>query len=239
MITGVVVALPEELSTLTDKKIAKGQVGQLNETVLVIYSGAGGKNAHKAAELLVENGARQLISWGCAAALDPAFQSGDLILADSYVDAELGEYGIDDDWLRHARKTLAADNRVVIRVGKIVESKCIVGLSQDKARLAVTTGGVALDMESVAIAKVAQSHQLPFLTLRVIADSASMDLPKAVSHALNEQGEVELSRLLMYLCLHPTELTGLIKLGLSFNAAKKTLKRMVSVINDIVCFGVS
>ena len=51
MITGVVVALPEELSTLTDKKIAKGQVGQLNETVLVIYSGAGGKNAHKGKNL--------------------------------------------------------------------------------------------------------------------------------------------------------------------------------------------
>ena len=233
MITGVVVALPEELSTLTDKKIAKGQVGQLNETVLVIYSGAGGKNAHKAAELLVEKGARQLISWGCAAALDPTFQSGDLVLADSYLDAEQVEYGIYDDWLRHARKTLAADNRVVIRAGKIVESKCIVGLSQDKARLAATTGGVALDMESVAVAKVAQSHQLPFLTLRVIADTASMDLPQAVSHALNELGEVELSKLLMYLCLHPTELTGLIKLGLSFHAAKKTLTQIAKQLSNL------
>ena len=69
MITGIIVALPEELTTLTTKKIAKGSFLYITENILVIYSGAGSVNAATAANLLIANGATRLISWGCAAAL--------------------------------------------------------------------------------------------------------------------------------------------------------------------------
>ena len=88
-------------------------------------------------------------------------------------------------------------------------------------------------MESFAIAKVAQAHSLPFLPVRAIADPRTMDLPKAVSHGLNDQGEVELSKLLLYLLWHPTELPGLIALGLHFSAAQKTLKEVAKQL-DVV-----
>jgi hypothetical protein len=78
-------------------------------------------------------------------------------------------------------------------------------------------------MESVAIAKVAKAHALPFLAIRAIADPVTMDLPVAVSHAFNQQGDVELGKLLRFLLTHPLELKGLITLGQHFSAAKKTL----------------
>ena len=234
MITGIVVALPVELSTLTANKLAKGSVAQLSDNILVIYSGAGRKNASSAAELLVTQGVNQLISWGCAAALDASLKSGDLVLANSCIDAEQAGFDLNNqDWLVFAKGCLEKTPAVHFYTGLLAESKSIVASSQDKAQLAKATGAIALDMESTAIARVAQSHGLPFLSIRAIADPLNMALPKAVTHALNDQGDVVLSKLLAYLLWHPTELPGLIKLGLAFNAAKKTLRQVAKRLDAL------
>jgi len=91
-------------------------------------------------------------------------------------------------------------------------------------------------MESVAIAKVAKLHRIDFLAVRAIADPITMDLPKAVSYAIDENGEVMLSKLLYYLLLHPGDLPGLIRLGLYFHSAKNTLKRVANEIDVVVNF---
>lgn len=232
MITGIVVALPEELSTLTAKKIEKGCIGYIGEKILVVYSGIGPKNASASAELLVKQGIGNLISWGCVASLDKAFKPGDLVVTDSFVDVD--GVGLDignKDWVTHVQAALAKELLMTARAGKLAESKNIVVNSRDKEQLATTSGAIAVDMESVAIAKVAKSHGLPFLAVRAVADPLDMDLPKAVSHALNDQGEVILSKLLMFLLLHPSELPGLVKLGLHFYAAKNTLKRVAKLLD--------
>jgi len=234
VITGIVVALPEELSTLTAKKIAKGCVGKISDNILVICSGAGRENAQSAAELLVAQGAGRLISWGCAGALDAGLKPGDLMLATSCIDAD--QVVVDphnEDWLAHGRACMGNHALIRIHTGRLAESKGIVATSQDKARLAQATGAIAVDMESIAIARAAQKYGLPFLSIRAIADPLNMDLPKAVSHALNHQGEVDLGKLLTYLVWHPTELLDLIKLGLYFNAAKKTLRKVANQLDSL------
>ena len=95
------------------------------------------------------------------------------------------------------------------------------------------TGAVALDMESVAIAKVARQYKIPFLVIRAIVDPVDMSLPQAISYSLNDQGEVVLGKLLFFLFLHPAELPGLIKLGIYFNAAKKTLKLVAKHLDTV------
>lgn len=234
MITGIVVALPEELSTLTAKRLERGCVGQLTEKVLVIYSGAGAENARTASELLVAQGANQLISWGCAAALDAALRSGDLVLANSCVDTDNVVFEPNMNWIKRVQAVLS--KQLAVRTGRLAESKAIVSASHDKAQIAQTTDAIALDMESVAIAKVAHKYDLPFVVVRAIADPLNMNLPKAVSHALNEQGDVMLGKLLTYLLWHPAELPGLIRLGLHFHAAKNTLKRVAKDIDAITRF---
>lgn len=234
MITGIVVALPEELSTLTSKKLEKGGVEALADHILVLYSGAGAENARTASQLLITQGANQLISWGCAAALEKSFRPGDLVLANSCVDADSIEFDLNNEnWLTHTKACLDRHTRVNTHTGKLAESKSIVASSYDKAKIADATGAIALDMESIAVAKVAQAHHLPFLTIRAIADPLAMDLPTAVSHALNDQGDVVLSKLLTYLLRHPAELPGLIRLGLHFNAAKKTLKQVAKQLDAL------
>jgi hopanoid-associated phosphorylase len=228
VIIGIVVALPEELTTLTAKKMAKGSCLGIADKLWVVYSGAGPANAAAAAQLLIAKGANRLISWGCAGALSGALKPGDLVLADSLIDAENVEMNVDVFWHDHAQDRLAA--MLVVHTGCLAESVGIVASSKDKKQLHAVTGAVAVDMESVAIAKLAWQYAIPFLSIRAIADPVSMDLPPAISHALNAQGDIVLWKLLVFLMLHPAELPSLIRLGLHFNAAIKTLKTVAQCL---------
>ncbi|MDP3008032.1 MAG: phosphorylase [Methylococcales bacterium] len=238
MITGIVVALPQEISTLTARKVVKGQCVFLTDTLALAYSGAGASNAEAAAQLLIAQGATQLISWGCAGALSANLTSGDLVLADELIDADGAMMTIDREWHRRVRTVLekagCQSSGFALRCGSLLESKTLVATSHDKQQLHQQSNAIALDMESVAVAKVAHAHALPFLVIRAIADPVTMDLPQAVSHALNEQGDVQLGKLLIFLLTHPSELKGLITLGQHFNAAKRTLKLVANQLEHFL-----
>ncbi len=234
MITGIVVALPEELSTLTSKRIDKGHCVFIADKVLVAYSGAGAKNATTAAELLINKGATQLISWGCAAALDMRLKPGDLTLADNLIDVDDTEIAINSSWREYANNLLAP--YLKIHTGSLTESTNIISSSREKLHLQLITEAIALDMESVAIAKAAIKKNLPFLAIRAIVDPADMDMPRAVSYAANAEGDIVLSRLLLFIFLHPAELLGLIRLGVYFNAAKSTLKQVAKTLDVLTDF---
>lgn len=234
MIGGIVVALPEELSTLTAKKIAKGCCSFIANNIVVAYSGTGGKNAEQAAQLLISEGATCLISWGCAAALANNLKSGDLTLPPVLFDANHVRLDLNSDWHKYAETLLS--NYLPVHAGALLESKEIVSSSRDKKQLYVETAAAVLDMETVAVAKVAQKNNLPFLAIRAIADPVTMDLPKAIAYSLNDEGEVMMGRLLWFLLGHPLELPGLIKLGLHFNAAKKTLLLVATQLDILLNF---
>jgi adenosylhomocysteine nucleosidase len=238
VITGIVVALSEELTTLTSKKIKKGGCAFFADKLLVAYSGAGSANAQAAAELLITKGATRLMSWGCAAALSATLNPGDLILADKLIDAE-GDGGdakscVSSDWHSHTKNLLSM--YAIVHTGSLAESKSIVSSSKDKKQLQSKSGAIALDMESVAIARVAKKYDFPFLAIRTIADPVNMDLPLAIKHSLDNQGDIALGKLLMFLVLHPAELPGLIKLGLHFNAARSTLKSIAGHLDTVTDF---
>lgn len=244
MIVGIIVALPEELGTLSQlpgfakgRKITKGGYCIVTKNIAVAYAGAGPQNAQTAAALLIANGATRLISWGCAAALSSTLKPGDLILPDQLIDSngdKGAKYYVSSDWHSHAKNILSS--LVIVHSGCLAESEKIVSSSNDKKKLQSKTDAIALDMESIAIAKVAAQNHLPFLAIRAIADPVDMDLPKAINHALNDQGNIVFSRLLWHLACHPAELPELIKLGLYFNAAKRTLKLVAQHLNTIIDF---
>ena len=233
MITGIIIALPDEISSLTSKKINKGECITINGNILLALSGAGPENAIKASELLLEKGANRLISWGCAAALHPDLKPGDLVLADNLLSADKQQLSIDSPWLKHVTEQLSALNPIT---GRLAESHTIVADSIDKKTIHQQSGAIALDMESIAVAKTALLNNCPTLVIRCIADPVSMSLPKAVSYALNNEGDVVLPKLLWFLLTHPSELPGLIKLGSHFNAAKNKLKLAAKQLDIIAGF---
>ncbi|WKJ91778.1 phosphorylase [Methylomonas montana] len=234
MTIGIVVALPEELSTLTGQKLSQGDCVSISENILLTLAGAGPLNAERAARLLISEGADKLISWGCAAALAPNLKPGDLVLAEQLLSEQQQSFHTEADWRQHLHNLL--DKHLPISGGTLAESSHIVADRDDKQHLYRQTGAVALDMESCAIAKAAQYAKLPCIVIRAIADPATMSLPQAVSQALNSQGQVELGKLLRFLLSHPWEVPELIKLGLHFYAARKTLKTVAKYLTEIIHF---
>jgi adenosylhomocysteine nucleosidase len=72
-----------------------------------------------------------------------------------------------------------------VNAGALLTSALPVSDARLKARLFQDTGAVAVDMESAAVAQVAAEHQLPFVTLRVIVDTASVSLPLSVTRMID------------------------------------------------------
>lgn len=231
MSCGIIVALPEELTTLTSRKLARGECLSLSDDVLIAYAGAGPLNAEQAAKNLIVKGADRLISWGCAAALDGQLRPGQLVIPET-VRLDQQSYETDKRWSHKLRCRLS--QKLTVVGGGLLSTSRIVASRSEKQSLQRETSAVALDMESAAVAKIAQQANLPCLVLRAIADPAAMSLPQAVVVALDDQGQVQLGKLLRHLLLRPWQIPALISLGLHFAAARKTLKILAKQLNEII-----
>ena len=219
----LLVALPGEARSLTNARIESGRFLQLNEKTWLCQTGVGPQNASRAAEGLLQHNCGALISWGCAAAIAPDLKPGDLILPEFVIDASGTRFPVDPAWHQRLVQHLRSD--FDLSTGPITESLNLVQSAREKQALHARTRATALDMESAALARFAAHRQLPFVTIRAIADPHKMDLPKPVAAAVDGQGEIRLSRLLIELARHPGSLPELIRLGVYFRSAQRELSR--------------
>ncbi len=231
MITGILVALPEELRTLTNAKLKSGECINVAHNTLVILSGAGSAHASMATQKLIKKGAEQLISWGCAGALAPFLKAGDLLIPKSILTQDATQLATQQSWSKQIISTL--ESAIQCYDGSLFANDSVITLAEDKMHLYQTSKALAVDMESAALARVAQQAKVPFVVIRSIVDPADLDLPNAISHAMSDNGIVSIPKLVFYLCLHPVELPRLIKLGLHFHSASKTLKYVASQLVHI------
>ena len=231
MITGILVALPEELHTLTKSRIKQGECFAMSDNTLISLSGAGPKNAARAAQNLLAQGATQLISWGCAGALAPYLNAGDLLIPEYILAKDNTTLATHKLWSQQVIDLL--DNAIVYNENKLLESDTVISLAQDKNQQYQQTRAVAVDMESASVARIANQKKIPFIAIRSIVDPAGLDLPLAINYAMNDKGVLSIAKLLLFLCRHPSELPGLIKLGLHFHAASKTLKYLAHKLPQI------
>jgi adenosylhomocysteine nucleosidase len=231
---GIIVALPQELTTLTSMPIPTGRVYFINDHQAVILSGVGQQCANHAAWVFIQNGATKLISWGCAGALSKPLHAGDLMIPTQFIDQYHNTIKYDDSWARYALKKLSGIKN--ISHGTILESNVIVTAKQEKALLNKKTSADVIDMESTGIASIAHCHGLPFLAIKAVADTATMHLPKAIDVALNRSNQFQISTFLPYLLTHPYDIPKLIALGISFRAAKKSLHCVAQQLDNIAMF---
>ena len=100
----------------------------------------------------------------------------------------------------------------------------------EKRALAKRTQAAATDMESAAQARLAQEHGLPFIAIRAIVDTASTDIPENVLKALDPQGDISVWKLLTGTM--PADWIKIVRLGIQFNAAQRTLKKTRKLVLD-------
>jgi adenosylhomocysteine nucleosidase len=218
---GIVAALPAEVRTLTRKSITVGSVCELSDEVLLAWSGIGAKRARPAAERLLGHGAPALLSWGCAAALSERLAPGSLLLPSTVVAADGAVFRVDAGW--HARLCAGTAKRFPTATGALVETRVLLTEPRQKHALCKRTGAIAADMESAALAAVAQEAGVGFMAIRAVADGADMVIPRVAIKAVDDCGRLALAGLLAGLICYPQEWRHLGRLSRGFHAAQATL----------------
>ena len=188
---------------------------------LLTVAGIGDAAATLAANNLVAAGATALVSWGMAGGLDPALRAGQIFLPAQIVAADGMVLATDARWREQLRAALAA--RQPLSEGRLLTSFAAITSVAQKASLFHVSGAAAVDMESAAIALVAQAHGLPFIAVRVIVDVATDALPGCFVAAADLTGRVNIGRLLARLCRRPQDVVPLTRLTRRYLEARRAL----------------
>ena len=210
---GIVAALTVESRPLVPAALADSTL---------IVSGVGLAAAADGARRLAAAGARALVSFGLAGALDPALTPGTLVLASEVV-SPAGSLFLT---ARHWREQLAAAvaGRHPVCCGRLLTCREPLRSAADKARARSHSAAAAVDMESSAVAEVAAAARLDFLVVRAIVDTAAETLPRAALDAAPPGTRaVRLQTLLSAVARRPGEIPGLIRLASRYRTASRAL----------------
>ena len=227
---GIVVSLPWELKSLTRQAIPAGTWKAITEDTLVALSGIGAERAYAAGSVLISQGATALLSWGYAAALDDRLKAGCLLLPERIVSANGAIHPVSAEW--HRRLYQALETKCPVGTDLLVESAVILQTPSEKRALAQRTQATATDMESATQARLAEERRLPFAVVRVIVDTASTCIPQNIMQALDAKDGISVGQVLGSAFLRPTDWIVMVKLGMQFNAARKTLKKIRGPVLD-------
>jgi adenosylhomocysteine nucleosidase len=221
-VTGIVAALTAEARTLGP--VRAHQINSLPDGSLLIISGMGPQAATRAALALVGAGARSLLSFGLAGALDPALHAGALLLPAAVTDGSGARHRTSDAW----RERLAA------RAGGGAEHHGGILLSVAQPLLTVSakseawsrTQACAVDMESFAIGSVAVQMQVNFAVARVVVDTALDSLPRSITRATDPRGELHYPHLISGLLGSPADVFTLLRLARRYRKAMGSLRQL-------------
>ena len=219
---GIVAALAAESRPLGAARRHGAAPATLRDGTLLVVSGIGAVSAAEGARRLVRSGARALISWGVAGALDPKLAPGTLVLPEAVISPEGRVFPTAHEWRERVCAALAASHAVC--GGRLLTCCEPLSTADAKARAFHDTAAVAVDMESSAVAEVAASQRLLFLTVRAIVDTAADVVPRAALIAASPgSGSLRVGRLLMALAGAPSELPALVRLASRYRAARRAL----------------
>jgi adenosylhomocysteine nucleosidase len=179
-----VVALPAEADSFGLEHRHAGDFEAFDWGMLAI-AGLGFERAGQAARKLVGRGARALLSWGVAGGLASNLVPGDLLLP-ARVISENGEWTTDPVLRARVQEVLGGTLR---EGGNLYCSQGPVTSVEAKRALAAR-GMLAVDMESAAVAAIAQRAGVPFVAVKAICDPASREIPAIALRLLDQDGGV-------------------------------------------------
>ena len=227
---GVVTALRPESRSLTRHSRAP-----VSGNTRVMVSGIGRENAYRAACRLVDDGARALVSWGCAGALSSELAAGDLCLPGTILSVDGRGLDVDTGWRDRVQRALGSGFHV--RTAPLLGSDRLAVAPAYKAELARRfANAIAVDMESAGVATAATERGVPFLVVRAIVDTRAVTLPPSVIRAVESKGGVRLPRMLAHALMHPRELPAHFALAAGFGAALATLRRAARLLGAGLAF---
>jgi adenosylhomocysteine nucleosidase len=179
-----------------------------------------------AAERLVAEGAKGLVSFGLAGGLSRAVKAGSVLVPEAVLEAGT-RYACDPGIMQFLGGGTG---------GVMLAGERIVADADEKAALYRESGALAVDLESGAVARVAAAHGLPFAVLRAVADPARRTLPPAALIPLKADGAINLGAILRAVAWRPAQIPGLIALAGDASRARQALHQQVRRLPEAVLF---
>ena len=197
--------------------------------VRIGVAGASEKKAEALARQMASDGAQALLSFGICGGLVPQVKIGDLVLADSVHHHRGHDWATDESWRDAMLDALTdrRDRRVRVHIGRLTGAATIVHQPQAKRALAHKADAIAVDMESHAVAEVADHLKLPLLVVRTCSDVVDHSLPIDALDAISTDGNVRVMSATTRLAKKPWMIPPLVRLALNTRRALKTLERVV------------
>ena len=152
-----------------------------------------------------------LISTGFAGALDHQLGVGDLLLAKNFSTIDL------------SARRLSLSN-LPIHIADLLTVSALIDSTDERNKIARTSGAAAVDMETGAIAAVCNAHGIPLLSLRAISDSISQPFPAPPKVLFDiERQRTHVRKLAMFFLAHPTRVPRLVQFAKRIARARTTL----------------
>jgi adenosylhomocysteine nucleosidase len=171
-------------------------------------------------------GATGLLSVGTAGGLARNLAPGTVLLPKRLQSAREELFETAPKW--HAAVHEALRKSCPVATGDLLCVDAVVRRPDQKRALHESTRAIAVDMESIRLARIARTLDVPYLVLRVVMDAAGDEVPGAALAGVTPAGDTDVAALLGRLCKHPSDLGPLIVSALRYRTAAGMLRRSLA-----------
>jgi adenosylhomocysteine nucleosidase len=201
----------------------------------VVGHGIGHRRATEAARRAFDSipGAELVIGTGVVGALSSGLRPGDLVLCDRILtidgDGQLSEQVItvNESHLRAVGRSLASAG-IAYSTGAILTSHRVLATGAEKRRAKESTGAIAVDMETAAIAAEAAARGLPFVAIRAVLDEVDDQVVGA--EMADADGNVRPLAATSYLIRNPASMLKLPKMIRNLSRATASIADALTAI---------
>ena len=198
--------------------------GQMHDRMIeVLHTGVGEKICQqRVGKFLQDQQFDLMISAGFAGALSDQLKVGDLLLAKNLSTLDLSS-------------TCASLSSMPIHTGDLSTVPALIDSSEERNRLAQTSGAAAVDMETEFIAHACAEHGIPLVSLRVITDTPREPFPAPTKVLFDmEQQRTRFLTFATFFLAHPNRVPQLIQFARRIARVRKILaSALVTVVREL------
>jgi len=220
---GVVVALHWEAQCLQQLTLKP------NTQLYWQLTGMGQQAAAIGAYQLIQKNVDLLVSFGCAAGLQPGLATGTPLLPKQVVTANGDVMHCDQHWQQRFSSELSKTCDA-----QLTETTMVLSSIADKAALASNSMAVAADMESAAILEVAMQNKVAALVTRTVLDDADQALPMGLTDCCDNFAQPKPWKMASWLARKPRRIAAIYQLAAAQRQARITLTAIARILEKMV-----
>jgi nucleoside phosphorylase len=197
-------------------RIIRGNID--DREIQVLHTGVGESICReRVGKFLADQQFDLLISTGFAGALNDQLQIGDLLLAKNFSTVDSNE--------KRSFSTLP------IHTADLLTASALIDSSEERRKIARTSGAAAVDMETEFIARACAEHAIPLLSLRVITDTPQELFPAPPNILFDIQRQrTNPVKFATFFLAHPHRVPRLVQFAKRISQARKTLANAIVTV---------